>query len=102
VGVASCTYRLTSPLLALPLSPPLSCDVCSLIVNAAYAVDSVIVESDQGRAMREIKKIDVNFDQHAFLDELQSLMIPTVAKAFFRLDMGEFRGRYALFAGNGL
>lgn len=42
-----------------------------LVVNASYAVDSLMAESESGRALREIQLLDESFDSHAFLEEMQ-------------------------------
>jgi hypothetical protein len=49
-------------------------------------VDSVMAETEQGRAMREIKALDSGFDEIAFLEEMGGTFIPLLARAFFRLD----------------
>lgn len=58
-----------------------------LIVNASYVVDNVLSETEEGRAIREIKQLDSGFDQYTFVKEMQDSLIPTVASAFFRMDM---------------
>jgi hypothetical protein len=41
-----------------------------LIVNAAYAVDSLMAETESGRALREIQLLDSGFDQFSFVEEM--------------------------------
>lgn len=42
-----------------------------LVVNVSYTVDSLMAESESGRALREIQQLDSGFDPHAFLEEMQ-------------------------------
>ena len=45
-----------------------------------------MAETEQGRAMREIKALDSGFDEFAFIEEMRDDFIPLLARAFFRLD----------------
>ena len=59
----------------LAISPsrasPLTTSCCRrLIVNAAYAVDSLTSETEQGRALREIALLDPGFDQYTFVEDM--------------------------------
>ena len=45
-----------------------------------------MAETEQGRAMREIKALDSGFDEIAFLEEMSGTFIPLLSRAFFRLD----------------
>jgi hypothetical protein len=43
-------------------------------------------ESEQGRAIREIKALDSGFDEFMFVQEMQGNFVPMLARAFFRMD----------------
>ena len=51
-----------------------------------YVVDSLIAETEQGRALREIRLLDTSFDEFSFVAEMREQFIPVLARAFFRLD----------------
>jgi import inner membrane translocase subunit TIM44 len=57
-----------------------------IIVNSAYVVDSLIAETEQGRALRDIKALDSGFDEFEFISDMRDNFIPRIATAFFRLD----------------
>lgn len=60
--------------------------ILRVIVNAAYVVDSVMAETEQGRAIKEIKSIDSGFDEFSFIAEMRDEFVPLLARAFFRID----------------
>jgi hypothetical protein len=58
-----------------------------LIVNSSYVVDSMMSETDHGRALRGIRSLDAGFDEYSFVVDMRDEYIPHLATAFFRLDM---------------
>lgn len=50
-------------------------------------VDTLISETEHGRALRELKTLDAGFDEYSFLQEMRDEFLPSLAKAFFKLDM---------------
>jgi import inner membrane translocase subunit TIM44 len=63
-----------------------------LVVNASFVVDSVLAETEQAKALREIQQLDAGFDQYSFVKDMQEQLIPSLARAFFSMDM-EYLGR---------
>ena len=57
-----------------------------LVYNATYAYDRLFSESEQGRAMNELLRIDPGFDEVAFIDEMSRTVIPDAVSAFLRGD----------------
>jgi hypothetical protein len=57
------------------------------VVNASYMVDNLMAETEQGRAVKQIAAMDAQFDQFQFVVDMQEKLMPTLAKAFFQLDM---------------
>lgn len=63
----------------------------SLVVNASYAVDTMLAETEQGRAVKAIAAVDAGFDPYTFVQDMQERLMPALARAFFTLDMPSLR-----------
>jgi len=46
-----------------------------------------MAETEQGRAVKQIAAMDQQFDPFQFVVDMQEKLMPTLAKAFFQLDM---------------
>lgn len=87
-GCCCCAFIISPHCLPLVRVP---CARCSVVVNAAYLVDSVLAETEQGRALREIKQLDAGFDEYTFISHMRDEYIPMISRAFFKLDMPVLR-----------
>lgn len=59
---------------------------CSLVVNSAHLVDHVLTETEQAKALREMKFLDSGFDEMEFLRFMKEEYLPMIARAFFVYD----------------
>lgn len=57
-----------------------------LVVSSSYVVDNLLTETEQGKAVKEMKLLDRDFDEDGFLQEMKETFIPTLVRAFFRYD----------------
>jgi len=57
-----------------------------LVVSSSYVVDNLLTETEQGKAVKEMKLLDRDFDEDGFLQEMKENFIPTLVRAFFRYD----------------
>jgi hypothetical protein len=54
---------------ALPPPPPTT--LRSLVVNSSHLVDAMLTETEQGKALREMKQLDPGFDEFHFIQEMR-------------------------------
>jgi hypothetical protein len=43
----------------------------SLVVNSSHLVDAMLTETEQGKALREMKQLDPGFDEFHFIQEMR-------------------------------
>jgi hypothetical protein len=58
-----------------------------LVVSSSYVVDSVLAETEHGRAVRAMLQIDAGFSEHDFVQEMRDAFLPRLARAFLRHDL---------------
>jgi hypothetical protein len=58
-----------------------------LVVSSSYVVDSVLAETEHGRAVRAMLQIDAGFSEHDFVQEMRDTFLPGLARAFLRHDL---------------
>lgn len=57
-----------------------------LVVNSSHIVDSLITETETGKAMREMRLLDSGFDEYMFMTEMRDTFLPKLVRAYLRYD----------------
>jgi hypothetical protein len=57
--------------LLVPFPPPPPTTLRSLVVNSSHLVDAMLTETEQGKALREMKQLDPGFDEFHFIQEMR-------------------------------